>query len=273
MSSHRPFARAALAALAGLALAAAGVVAVADPKAPPSRAGYAPDPEVRPSDRQWVFEVQYAKGRGSIARVRPVKLQRPAATARVMGRFAIELYVGQELLDRIRFNVPLTGDAPERPSDVLLRRPTFDDGVTARLRVQMADNPRASWAKLVDRKTGVEQRFLWPPGPDGRLVSLDAPGPAAVDGGVPADGGRLPADGGSADAGRPPADAGQPDGGWPPADAGQPDGGWPPVDAGRPDAGWPPEDAGVPDAGWPPVDAGRPPDAGVPPDPFRPRRK
>ncbi|WP_433930546.1 hypothetical protein AB3662_41385 [Sorangium cellulosum] len=280
MTSPRPLARAALATLAGLALAAAGVVAVAEPGAPPSRAGYAPDPAVRPSDRQWVFEVQYAKGRGSIAGVRPVKLDRAVSTARVMGRFAIELYVGQELLDRVRFDVPLTGDAPERQPDILFRRPTFDEGVTTRLRVQMADNPRASWAKLVDRKTGAEQRFLWPPGPDGRLASLDAQGLAALDGGVLPDGGRLPVDGGlpadggvPADGGRLPVDAGRPDAGWPPVDAGQPDGGWPPVDAGRPDGGWPPVDAGGPDAGWPPVDAGRPPDAGVPPDPFRPRRK
>ncbi|WP_434043681.1 MULTISPECIES: hypothetical protein [Sorangium] len=274
MTSPRPLARAALAILASLALAAAAVVAVAEPGAPPSRAGYAPDPAVRPSDRQWVFEVQYAKGRGSIAGARPVKLDRAVSTARAMGRFAIELYVGQELLDRVRFDVPLTGDAPERQPDILHRRPAFDEGVTTRLRVQMADNPRASWAKLVDRKTGAEQRFLWPPGPDGRLASLDAQGPAALDGGVLPDGGRLPVDGGvPADGGRLPVDAGRPDAGWPPVDAGRPDGGWPPVDAGRPDGGWPPEDAGVPDAGWPPVDAGRSPDAGVPPDPFRPRRK
>ncbi|WP_437277573.1 hypothetical protein WME90_41015 [Sorangium sp. So ce375] len=250
MTTPRPLARAALALLAGLALAAAGVVAVAEPEVPPSRAGYAPDPAARPSAKQWVFDVQYAKGRGSIVQARSVALARPQATARVMGRFAIELYVGQELLDRIRFDVPLTGDAPERPSGALRRRPTFDDGVTTRVRVQMADNPRASWAKLVDRKTGAEERFLWPPEPDGRLIPLRAQGGAAVDGGAPSD------------AGSPPADAGGP------ADAGRL-----PVDAGWPDAGIPPVDAGWPDAGWPPVDAGRLPDAGLPPDPFKPRRK
>ncbi|HTN89038.1 MAG TPA: hypothetical protein VL242_35415 [Sorangium sp.] len=75
--------------------------------------------------------------------------------------------MGTELLDQVCFDVLLTGNAPERPSSMLLRRPTFDEGVTARLRVQMADNPCASWAKLVDRKTGAEQRFAWPPEPDG----------------------------------------------------------------------------------------------------------
>ncbi|WP_437674241.1 hypothetical protein [Sorangium sp. So ce131] len=254
MSLPRTFTRAAMAALAGLALAAAGVVAVAEPSDPPSRAGYAPDPAAPPSSKQWVFEVLHAKGRSSIVRVRPVSLGKPVATARVMGRFAIELYVGQELLDRIRFNVPLTGDAPEKPSGVLSRRPTFDEGVTARLRVQMADNPRASWAKLVDRKTGVEERFVWPPEPDGRLVPLDAQRAAALDGGAPADAGqlpRLPVDAGwVADAGRLPVDAG-----W------SPDAGRLPVDAGwSPDAGQLPVDAGeLPvDAGSPPADGGRP---------------
>ncbi|WP_437588710.1 hypothetical protein [Sorangium sp. So ce1000] len=259
-----------MAILSGLALAAAGVVAVAEPEAPPSRAGYAPDPAARPSAKQWVFEVQYAKGRGSVVRARSVMLAHPQATARVMGRFAIELYVGQELLDRLRFDVPLTGDAPERSPGALLRRPAFDSGVTTRLRVQMADNPRASWAKLVDRKTGAEERFLWPPEADGRLVSLSPKGGVAVDGGAPADAGKLPPDaGGSADAASP--DAG-PDAGWPPVDAGWPDGGRLPVDAGWPDAGWPPVDGGWPDAGRLPVDAGQPPDAGLPPDRFKPRK-
>lgn len=221
MIPPRSLARAALATLAGLTLAVLGVVAVAGPSeapgdAVPAAAGYAPDPPALPSAKQWVFEVLYRKGKASILRVRPVTLKKPATTPRIMGRFAIELYVGKELLDRVRFQVPLTGDAPEKPTNVLLRRPTFDEGVTTRLRVQMADNPRASWAKLVDRKTGAEQRFAWPPEPDGRLVPLGAPQPAAdggrgpVDAGASADGGRGPGGdaGASADGNRGPVDAG-----------------------------------------------------------------
>lgn len=204
MTLRHPLVRAVLAALTGVALAAAGVAALAEPPKPPPRAGYAPDPAVLPSAKHWVFEVLHMKGKTSITRVRPVVLDKPAATARRMGRFAIELYVGTELLDRIRFDVPLTGDAPEKPSGGLRRRPTFDEGVTTRLRVQMADNPRASWAKLVDRRTGEEQRFLWPPEPDGRLLPFDARHPAARDGGTSAD-----AEGPPSDAGRPPSDAGR----------------------------------------------------------------
>ncbi|HSN99111.1 MAG TPA: hypothetical protein VLS89_12540, partial [Candidatus Nanopelagicales bacterium] len=140
-------ARAALAAALGLALAAAGAAAIAEP--PPG--GYAPDPPGIPSKKQWVFEVLHSKGKTTITRAQPVMRERAAATGRWTGRFAVELYVGKELLDRLRFNVPLTGDAPEKDPRRPFRRPTFDEGVTTRMRVQMADNPRAAWGRLVDR--------------------------------------------------------------------------------------------------------------------------
>lgn len=203
-------ARVAFAAALGLALAAAGAAAVADP--PPG--GYAPDPPGYSSKKQWVFEVFHSKGRTSITRARPVVLRQAASTARVMGRFAVELYVGKELLDRVRFNVPLTGDAPEKDPRRPFRRPTFDEGVTTRMRVQMADNPRATWGRLVDRMTGAEQRFWWPPDEQGRLVPTSQPpgGAPAVDAGA----------GDAGDAGAP-ADAGTGDGGV--GDSGAADGG------------------------------------------------
>lgn len=194
--------RAPLAALIALAIAAAGAAAVAEP--PPG--GYAPDPAGRADRKQWVFDVLHLKGKTSIPRVRSVLLERPAGTARVMGRFAVELYVGKELLDRVRFDVPLTGDAPEKDPRRPFRRPTFDEGVTTRLRVQMADSPRATWVKLVDRLTGAEQRFWWPPEPDGRLTPI-TPENAATKGAPAADAGAPDAAPPSADAAPPPADA------------------------------------------------------------------
>jgi hypothetical protein len=191
-----------LAVLLGLSLAALGAAAFADSSgARPAgnAAGYAPDPAAQPSNKQWVFEVAYTKGKTSIPGARPVLLERPAATARRMGRFAIELYVGKELLDRIRFDVPLTGDAPDKRSGRLFPRPTFDEGVTTRVRVQMADNPRATYAKLIDRQTGAEQRFSWPPEPDGQLLPVGAPPSAAagMDAGAPGDA-ETPGDAGAA---------------------------------------------------------------------------
>lgn len=175
------------AALVGIALGAGGLVALAEPP----RSGHAPDPPARASVKQWVFDVVSRRGRITVEQVRPVTLRQPAATARVMGRYAFELYVGQELLDRVRFNVPLTGDGPPETSEGPKRpftRPTFED-VTTRMRLQMADNPRAAYAMLVDRASGEAQRFEWPPGPDGRLVPMTKAASSAVivepDAGVP----------------------------------------------------------------------------------------
>jgi len=91
-------------------------------------------------------------------------------TPRVMGRFALELYVGRELLDRVRFNVPLMGGEASAGNKNRLHRPRFEENVTARLTARLADTPRASYLLLVDRETGEAQKLDWPPAADGRLV-------------------------------------------------------------------------------------------------------
>ena len=220
---RRPLLSRALLALTLGAALAAGVAALAEP--PPG--GYAPDPPGTASRKHWVIDVLHSKGRTSLLGARPVTLERPATSARMMGRFAIELYVGRELLDRVRFNVPLTGDAPEKDKRFPFRRPTFDEGVTTRMRVQIADSPRATWVKLVDRLSGAESRFWWPPDDKGRLTPMSAPpGGSTADAGASDAGAR---DAGGLDAGAGDAGAGNTGAG----DAGARDAGAPPVDAGR----------------------------------------
>jgi hypothetical protein len=169
----------ALAAVAGVALAVFTITALAEPPA----SGHAPDPPGHASVKQWVFDVRVSRGKPTIERARAATVAKASETARVMGRYAVELYVGQELLDRIRFNVPLTGDGPrERPGKPKnpFSRPGFED-VTTRLRIQMADHPRAAYVAVVDRATGDVERFEWPPGPDGQLVPLQkAPPPGSA---------------------------------------------------------------------------------------------
>jgi hypothetical protein len=167
--------RLAAAVLLGAAIAAAGALAWADPPGP----GRAPDPPGQASRKQWVFDVRYHGRVAEIGGVKAVTVDKPQSTPRLMGRFAIELYVGPELLDRARFNVPLTADPPEPDDRRPNRHPTFGD-VTTHLAITMADNPRAAYAIVVDRATGAEQRYWWPPEPDGRLVKV-AP---AADGGT-----------------------------------------------------------------------------------------
>lgn len=177
----RPLLRIALAALIGASVAGVGVLALADPP----KAGYAPDPAGRADRKQWVLDISHKRGQNTITRVRPVTLEQPASSARVMGRYAVELYVGKELLDRVRFNVPLTGDGPpERSHRRVFSRPTFEN-VSTRLRVQITDQPRAAYMVLVDRATGDSQRFWWPPSSDGSLVPMAAAPAAAPDAAAP----------------------------------------------------------------------------------------
>ncbi|UQA61552.1 hypothetical protein [Polyangium aurulentum] len=186
-----------LALLLGSALAAAGALALADPP----RGGFAPDPAGNASKKQWIFEITYRGGKASITRVGSAMLERPTTTARVMGRFAIELWVGKELLDRVRFDVPLLDDDPNMHRKGPLSGPRFTN-VSTRIKARMVDHPRATYMVLLDRSTGEAQRFWWPPEPDGRLLPMNGPAVAQASDAGPVEGGTGAGDGGPRDAGR-----------------------------------------------------------------------
>lgn len=158
--------RLALALAASLALTGVGALAIAD--AP--KGGYAPDPQPIANKKQLVFQIVAKNGKVAIEKASSVSAQKPIETPRMTGRFAIELWVGTELLDRVRFNVPLLGDEPpeKNPKNPFSRPDTRD--VTTRLKVQMADNDRARYLLFVDRSTGETQKLAWPPDTDGHLV-------------------------------------------------------------------------------------------------------
>jgi hypothetical protein len=141
-----------------------------------SRSGHAPDPAAVAAKKQWVFDVPVRQGKPSLGTVREVVLDKPASTVRVMGRFAVEFWIGKELLDRVRFDVPLLDD-PTKRKNRRFGSPEF--AVNMRLSVRLADNPRAMSVVFVDRATGDTQVFAWPPGSDGRLTPLPSlPKPA-----------------------------------------------------------------------------------------------
>jgi hypothetical protein len=154
------------AALLGAALGAGGLVALADAPA----GGFAPDPPAHASRINWVFEISVRDGKVSVDRVKPITFAKPVETPRAVGRFALELYIGRELLDRVRFNVPLMGGEVTEGNRNNLPRPRFDQNVTAHLTARMADNPRAAYLLVVDREAGDAQKFAWPPKSDGRIL-------------------------------------------------------------------------------------------------------
>jgi hypothetical protein len=168
MTPSRPVQRAVIAALFGVlaAASAGGLVALAEP----SKAGFSPDPPAHASKKQWLLTIAARAGKVSAESATSSLLTQPAESPRVVGRFALELYVGPELLDRVRFNVPLMGDGPVEHSRKRAYHNPDTDAVTTSLKVRFADSPRAAYLVLVDRFTDERQRFEWPPSADGKLI-------------------------------------------------------------------------------------------------------
>ncbi len=160
----------------GVALAIPAALSLADS----ARSGHVPDPAGVAAKKQWVFDVQVRQGKPSLGTVREVVLDKPASTVRVMGRFAVEIWIGKELLDRVRFDVPLLDD-PTRRKNRRWGSPEF--AVNTRLSVRLADNPRAMSVVFVDRATNETQVYAWPPGSDGQLSPLPTPAKSSADAG------------------------------------------------------------------------------------------
>ena len=127
---------------------------VNDAGAPP--AGYAPDPEPPLVTRkQWIIELGYRSGTVVFGGARKMELAKATPTPRAMGRFAIELHVGKELVDRVRFDFPLLGaedytEGPRRWDSA----PSFERFLSTRAAVMVPESARATRATLVDRASG-----------------------------------------------------------------------------------------------------------------------
>lgn len=132
---------------------------------PPSAVESPPDPEPLRQREQYEYTFAYQKGRVSVTNVRPVTYAQPIVTARRMGRFAVELWVGKELIERVRFDFPLVAaedPAPAGPK-ALHTAPSLTSRSTFTAVVLVPQSARARRAVLVDRATGHEQPLAFPP--------------------------------------------------------------------------------------------------------------
>jgi hypothetical protein len=144
--------------------AGAGLVTlplVSDAGPPP--AGYLPDPAPLVTRHRWVVDLGYQSGAVVFGGARRIELPKPAGTSRAMGRFALELSIGKELIDRVRFDFPLLGaddfaDTPRRWDSP----PSFERHLTTRAAVILPHSERATRAVLVDRATGNVWALPWP---------------------------------------------------------------------------------------------------------------
>jgi len=145
------------------AAAAPGHASTAPPSTPVPSAP--PDPEPLRTKEQLEYTLLYADGAVRVESVRRLKFEKPIVTARRMGRFAVELWVGHELIERVRFDFPLLA-AEEAPSEHkrLKEPPALTRGpLNATLLVPFSG--RARRAVLLDRATNQQTELTWPPTP------------------------------------------------------------------------------------------------------------
>ena len=127
-----------------------------------------PDPPPLAERSQWVFDLRWDRGDLWLLGSYPIELPAPLTTPRAMGRFALELFEGRALIERVRFDFPLLG-AFEADGG-----PSFSQKLRTRIGVRFPSTKRGTRLELCDRATGRRWALPWPP---------QAPGPSASDGG------------------------------------------------------------------------------------------
>lgn len=133
--------------------------------APGRVAASPPDPPPLVTRSQWLYRFRYERGKVVVAGVVRRELERPTPTERHVGRFAVELWVGAELIDRVRFDFPLLAadPAPRGLKRPLHEEPSFGPGAETSRDVLVPASDRATRAVLVDRLDGHSVPLPWPP--------------------------------------------------------------------------------------------------------------
>jgi hypothetical protein len=157
--------------------AASGERFAGDAGAPSEHQGPPPDPPPLVTRAQWLYHFVYKRGQVTVARVEKKEFERPVATERRVGRFAVELWVGRELVERVRFDFPLLAadPAPEGRKQSLRGTPAFGPGAETSREVAVPASDRAMKAVLVDRLNGHTTPLPWPPDSKGPQESGSPP--------------------------------------------------------------------------------------------------
>jgi hypothetical protein len=122
------------------------------------------DPAPLVERSQWVFDLRWDRGDVFLLAVNPLELAAPQATPRAMGRFALELFEGPALVERVRFDFPLLG--PPEPTDGGSRgSPSFSSKLRTRIGVVFPRTARGTRLELCDRATNRRWSLPWPPAP------------------------------------------------------------------------------------------------------------
>jgi hypothetical protein len=128
----------------------------------------APDPPPLTERSQWLLDLRWDRGDVWLLGARRTDMHAPRVTPRSMGRFALELYEGPALVERLRFDFPLLGaDFDEVGGD---DQPSLSPKLRTRVGVLFPATSRGTRLELKDRRSGVSWPLPWPP-----LEAPDAP--------------------------------------------------------------------------------------------------
>lgn len=122
------------------------------------------DPPPLATRAQWIFDLRWVKGDPYLLAVHPWDPGAVRETPRVMGRFAIELWEGKTLLERVRFDFPGLG-APDNGGHFAL--PSMQAKLTTRIGVIFPQTKRGTRLELLDRATSTRWDLPWPPSDGG----------------------------------------------------------------------------------------------------------
>jgi hypothetical protein len=136
------------------------------------------DPPPLVERRQWIFDLRWDRGDVWLLGVHPTDFGSPQATPRAMGRFALELFEGPALVERVRFDFPLLG-GPEPAADADSRAiPSLTLKLRTRIGVVFPATGRGTRLELVDRASNHRWSVPWPPnGVDESVDASALPGP------------------------------------------------------------------------------------------------
>jgi hypothetical protein len=138
--------------------------------------GDLPDPPALSQRALWSFPVAYDRGVLRVGEPGFKCLDKPQATGRRIGRFAFELWLGRELIERLRFDFPLLATETPRtgPRKPLREVPSFAPGARVSVTLDVPASERATAARILDRATGATVAVPWPPHATGNAVSLQS---------------------------------------------------------------------------------------------------
>lgn len=125
------------------------------------RARIPPDPPAMNERHQWVFDLRWDRGEVYLIEVHKVDLGAPQLTPRAMGRFALELYEGPTLIERVRFDFPMLG-APIADAG-FMAPPRFEPKLKTRIGVLFPATGKGTRLELWDRARDVRWQLPWPP--------------------------------------------------------------------------------------------------------------